>query len=222
VEILTVLAIATILASISVTSFSQLQSAKIGDASSLFSDYLREAQTFARASNSYVWVGFNQANNTSPLEVIAVQGTTGASTDLATTNGATQTLLRLVARPLILQGVVLDSYPSTNPQLPALPQEPTGTTVVSPISSATTLGYKGTFVFTVSGAKQTFSNTIGFTPRGEAFMSNPNTLVHWLQIGLAPYHYQASTGTMPSGQQPTNFGVLYMAGLSGEVNVFRP
>ncbi len=207
-EILTVLAIAGILASLSFPAFSGIQSAKFGDSVSTLSDFLKQAQTVARASNSYVWIGF--AQNGADLEVVALAGTTGLSTDLSNNQ------VRLLARPLRLADVVLDS----SGKLPVEPQSPSSS-LVSLVGSST-VNSSGTFTCTIGGATGTFSHAIGITPRGEAYLSNPNTFVHWIQIGLAPYPYNSTSGQMPTGQSPSNFGELFLAGLTGNVDVVRP
>ena len=208
VEILTVLAIATLLASLSFPALSGIQSSRLGDSISELSDYVKVAQTVARSSNSYVWIGF--AQHTNNLEVVALQGLTGVSTDL------TNNQVQLLSKPLNLPNVVLDP----TGKLPTESQAPPSS-LVSMISTSA-LGSSGTFTFTVSGQTQTFSNVIGITPRGEAFLSGPTTFVHWLQIGVAPYPFNSTTGQMPSGKAPSNFAELYLAGLTGEVDVVRP
>jgi prepilin-type N-terminal cleavage/methylation domain-containing protein len=207
VELITVIAIATILASLSFPAFSGIQSAKFSDSVSLLSDYVKQSQVLARSSNSYVWIGF--AQNPQNLEVVALQGTAGLSTDLPGQ-------VRQIARPLYLPNVVLD----TAGKLPSGSQTPGFGTLVS----QSTLGSSsnGQFTWTVGGSARTFGNTIGITPRGEFFLASPSIMVHWVQVGVAPFPYNASSGQMPSGKAPANFGQLFIAGLTGQVDIVRP
>jgi prepilin-type N-terminal cleavage/methylation domain-containing protein len=136
---------------------------------------LEQARTVAMAQNTYVWVGFSPETNAqgnTGLEVMAVKGTTGQSSDLV--NG----LVTPMITPSYYPNIMLSQTVSITGMV-------TGASSVD-ISNSTI----GSFTTNVGGTPHTFVQIIQFSPQSEVHVQS--TLTPWITLGLAPIHGKAS------------------------------
>ncbi len=194
IELLAVMSIMSVMAFTGVMVVGTIaNSESIGETAYNFKALLEQARTVAMAQNTYVWIGFQQTTDSlgnKGVEVVAVKGLTGQSTDLA---GGLVT-------PII--------SPSYFPNILLTPNTSISGMATSSIDvSNSTIG---SYVATVNGSSQSFTQLIQFSPQSETLVQT-NTLTPWITIGLAPAH-----------GQPANVAAVQVAGTTGDVSVFQP
>lgn len=211
-ELLIVIALMVILAVFSTQAVSGLFSAgNVNQAVNGISLTLSQARSYAMAHDTYVWVGFTPSPTASTtLTVGVVGGTAGESTDLTTTSGTP---------PLPNYGPIVraQNYPNfTLTKVTAFNWQneniPAGTDL---LTSGTPSSWSFTETVGSSSTLIKFGSSYGpiiqFDPQGEASVV-AGTLPHWIQFGLQP-NLKASD---------PNVAVIQVAGLSGQIQVFRP
>jgi len=156
---------------------------------------LEQARSYAMTKNTYVWVGFRQNGDRYAVAVVASRD---GLENLAAAN------LVSIHRGLNLEQTTLSG------SLPAYGNRPDTNAGVTQLTAAQT---SDTFTARVGGVPLTFSNTLlVFNPRGEARASQ--TLDRWVEIGIQPMR-----GSVADIQ---NTAAIQVAGLSGQVRIFRP
>jgi Tfp pilus assembly protein FimT len=209
VELLVVMALATVLGIIAIPAISGTTMAgSVNQAVTDISLSIEQARAYAMAHDTYVWMGLAPSQDSQTTLIVGmVAGTTGSPGDLGTANYIP------VAR--------LQRYPNFDlASVSTVEASTTSTSWSTTIPSGTEATALSTSTLTP------FSQTIGvnnvafprgsilqFDPLGEASITAPGLLQipHWIQFGL-----QRQNGG--SG----NVAVIQIAGLSGQVQVFRP
>jgi type II secretory pathway pseudopilin PulG len=177
---------------------------------------LDTARTYAKANNTYAWVGFleeNVANPASPntdtpkvgrliMSIVAskdgtnVYGSTGAATIDATKLIQLGKLIKIenVHVPLFVLGTgagdTFDARPSPSPASDANNSRFGELNAVSPNTAPLTTPHN--FQYPVANpapaAQYTFSRLLEFTPRGESRMIGDSVMRRVVEIGLLPTH----------------------------------
>jgi prepilin-type N-terminal cleavage/methylation domain-containing protein len=209
VEVMVVMAIIVILAALSTPVVSSLFAAGNANQSvNGISLTLDQARTYAMSHNTYVWVGLMQDSVTQTLTVGMLAGTSGRSSDLA--SSATVPIAKLQNYPFASIATV-GQVEKTNPNSSWTSDLPSGTDLVSPspFTGYTERRADGTtFDFSAGGW------VLQFDPQGGANIDAGKALPHWIQFGLQPLR-----GTRDNSP---NVAVIQVAGVSGQVRVFRP
>ncbi len=212
VELLVVLAIIVLLASLTVPAISALQKSNdLNAATSSVQGILDEARTFAMANNTYVFVGVEETQfvlgNAAPASGsgrVAIQSFSSLDGTMNLAPGN----LHGVTRLQILNGLDLPASLSTNTG--TLAQRPSADYVVGdsgfPTASAT---------FTSQG--YTFSKIIAFDPQGRVHLptSPPVAGLQYLEIDLQP-----ANGSVPVASAK-DVRAIQIDGLTGMVTVYR-
>ncbi|HET6410278.1 MAG TPA: prepilin-type N-terminal cleavage/methylation domain-containing protein [Chthoniobacteraceae bacterium] len=194
VELLAVIAVMVILMALSAPLVGSLRSAGNMNQSVLeVSMFIEQAQAYAMANNTYVWVGFREDATKPSVTIVAVAGTTGVVSDID--NASTR---RVVNKPQEHYNLRLHDV--------------TGLPGMAPADSVSTSDIK-TFLHKVGASSVTFEKVIQFSPHGGARIK-PTAISRWIQIGLQPMN-----GNTPNDK---NMAALQIAGLTGQVRVFRP
>lgn len=197
VELLAVIAVMVLLISLTSPLVGSLRSANAMSRSVLeVSTFMEQAQVYAMANKTYVWVGFYEDTAKPSVTIVAVAGVTGAVSDIAT--AATCRLLNKSQEHYNLRL-------SKVANLSGLPGMP----------SADDIADSGVpeFQQKVGAVTRTFVKVIQFSPQGGARVK-PTTISRWIQIGLQPMN-----GSTPNVK---NIAALQIAGLTGQVRIFRP
>jgi prepilin-type N-terminal cleavage/methylation domain-containing protein len=195
VEMLVVIAIAGILVALSGPALTSLSmSGNVNHAVNGISLDLDEARAYAMSHNTYVWVGFSPNTSTGVLAVGAVAGTTGDAGDLGSPSTYTPITHLQTFNNFSLKSSISISGMASNGQ-------DIGTSTV------------GKFYYQAPGGNTiTFTEILQISPQGEAVINPSGNTPHWIQIGLQP--------TLRSNDP--NVAVFQVAGLTGQVRVFRP
>lgn len=193
VELLIVICIIGLLATLSVPALGSLRSAgNINQASLNVSLMLEQARSYAMANNTYVWVGFDNDEANSRLRVAAVSGLTGASTDIQTSANY---------RPIVKVQTYDNMRLHTVGNLTGMVTD--GALEIS--SSLLKFDQK------VGGQNVTFKNALQFEPSGSVRFNDG--IQRWINVGIQPFI---------NGQgNENNAAVFQVAGLTGELNIFR-
>ena len=187
---------------------------------------LDTARTFAKANNTYVWVGFyeeNVENAASPnvssppwgrviMSVVASKD----GTNIATGGPMPPANLMQVGTQTKVENVHLVAFTDGSGQAPAdtFATRPPVTFNGTQYSLAGMPNSTTPFTYP-AGSPYTFSKAVQFSPRGEAVISNSaqNSLQAAAEIGVQPTHGATLDSTNPVAIQFT--------GLGGNVKIYR-
>jgi len=209
VELLTVISIVAVLASLTVPAIMSM-SVSLGVTQALndVSGSLELAKATAMAQNTYVWVGFANATNSignSELRIGSVRSNDGS-------NNTGSSNLSPIAKLLKIENVQLTSSANLVPT--ALKNLVASTGTGTPVISGTS-----TVSFSVGG--QTFSNSVlVISPQGQSILAPTvtSTTPFTEEVELA---VQPTKGTVVPPSTRDAF-VIWMSGGSGGLRVFRP
>ena len=200
------------------------------------------ARTYAKANNTYTWVGFfeeNVANPVSPnsdspavgrliMSVVASKDGTmlytvpvSAFTLDAPPN---QTALIQVGKLVKIENLHLKTFAaptSTPPPFDKFDTRPVPTSTAQ-IGDITPSSPCLTFHYPVGGSQFTFTKVIQFSPHGEGVVDSSNyfatgaTLAPISEIGVEPTH-----GAVVPSSTPPDVVAIQFTGLGGDVKIYR-
>jgi len=220
IELLSVIAIISVLSGFVVASLPGVKSAQdVTRVAYDVQDILEQARTMAMANNTYTWVGFfeedpNNAGTAGTGQVVisvisSRDGTQTYSTGAAPTALASASLNQ-VSKLLKMPNThlsVLTAAAVTRPSVPA------NTYQVG--NSAFANGTSFTYPIGATTPTYTFTNVIQFNPQGDATRI-ADTPTQWMEIGLIPTH-----GNAPDTANK-NVLAIQISGIGGKVTVYRP
>ena len=194
IELLAVIAVMSLLISLAVPVMSGLQSSgKMNDAVTRVSLMLDQARDYAMAHNSYVWVGFKEADDDGGVQVSAVAGTTGMSTDIGSAG-----TLRQISKVELFDRI---KYRNGSGDL-------SGMETANNVSESKI----GTFNQSKQGKTIQFNHIVQFSPSGEARVGVDQPK-RWIEVGFQPSVGDATNGDVAA---------LQISATSGQVRIFRP
>jgi hypothetical protein len=158
------------------------------------SSILEQAQSYAMAHNTYVWVGFNEDVANRKMTVSAIAGTTGAANDIAVAGN-----LRAVIKQQTYENLRLQ----TDEELAEIDLK--GMQAGKNVTKSSV----GNF----TQGSTTFASVIEFSPLGGARIES-GPMSRWIQLGLQ--------GMNGAHVEKNNVAALQLAGLTGQVRIFRP
>ena len=201
---------------------------------------LDTARTYAKANNTYTWVGFfeeNVANPASPnpdtpavgriiISIVASKnGTmlyTGNLASSVTLDGPpNQTALLQVGKLTKIDNVHLKTFlaATATPPPDSFDTRPAATSTAAQIGDTTPPSPALTFHYPVgtSPGQYAFTKAIQFSPRGECVITNTNyTSARVAEIGLMPTH-----GAAVPSPTPPNLVAVQINGFAGDVRIYR-
>lgn len=233
-ELLVVIAIIAILMVLIAPAFTTIKSGNdVTSAAYTIKGVLDQARTYAKANNTYTWVGFyeeNTANPASPNSTTPAVGRVIMSivaskdgTNVATSGTIDPTTLVQVGKLTKIDNVHLVTFPDATATPPPItfntrpPVTFSGTqySLASMPSSATPFQYP--VGNPTPAANYTFLKAVQFSPGGEARIENntnsPQTVA---EIGLEPTH-----GAAIPNPTPANLVAIQFTGEGGNVKVYR-
>ena len=216
----------------------------ITSAAYTISGVLDQARTYAKANNTYVWVGFYEENTTATaptnnpppypgkgrLLVATVCSTDGTQIFQDSDPAAPLPANRIsrLGRLITIEGVHLTDIgnPSPTPNPTPTPDTLAARPAVPYIDNSPNDHYNrvssdsaDTTKFTFTAQNYTFYKAIRFSPRGEANMNNTNDLGSPLkragEIGVKPTH-----GTIVD-TNAANLVAIQLTGVGGNVKIYR-
>jgi prepilin-type N-terminal cleavage/methylation domain-containing protein len=194
---------------------------------------LDTARTYAKANNTYTWVGFFEEDVSQPSSnpaaagigrlVMSIVASKDGTTVYDPNNLATidPTKLTQVGKLTKIENVHLwthtDTPSGTGSTFDTRPNVASAYCVgnSSPTNSATSFQYP--LGNPAPSAQYTFVKAVQFSPRGEARINNnSNSLQTVAEVGLEPTHGAAASASIPA-----NVLVVQCTGLGGDVRIYR-
>jgi prepilin-type N-terminal cleavage/methylation domain-containing protein len=240
-ELLIVVGIIAVLLVLLAPAFTTIKSGTdVTSAAYAIKGVLDTARTYAKANNTYTWVGFYEEDTTATAPTNNRPAYPGKGRVLLATVGSKDGTkifddsdpaaalppdrIKQIGKLVKIEGIHLTDLgnPSPTPNPTPIPDtlraRPfTPYTEGSPfdhfnrISSDST----DTTLFTFAAQNYTFYKTIRFNPRGEANINSTYTVKHEGEIGVKPTH-----GTTVDTNTP-NVVAIQFSGLGGDVKIYR-
>jgi len=188
---------------------------------------LDTARTYAKANNTYTWVGFYEEDvSQSPgtagvgrivMEIVASKD----GTNVATSNPIPATSLIQVGKLTKVDNVHVTAFPDgsgaspgwTFDTRPPVTFNGTQYSLANFLQNSNTLN-QTSFTYPV-GSPYIFSTAVQFSPRGEAQINN-NSLQTAAEIGVEPTH-----GAVVPSPAPANLVAIQFTGVGGNVTIYR-
>jgi prepilin-type N-terminal cleavage/methylation domain-containing protein len=240
-ELLIVVGIIAVLMVLIVPAFTSLKSAgDVTSAAYTIKGVLDTARTYAKANNTYTWVGFYEedttattpTNNNPPYPgkgrvLLATVGSKDGTKIFEDTDPAASlppSRITQIGKLARIEGLHLTDIgnpsPTPNPTpisdtVPARPYTPY--TEGSPLDHFNRISSDSsdTTLFPFAAQNYTFYKTIRFSPRGEANINSTYTLKHEGEIGIKPTH-----GITVDASSP-NVVAIQFTGVGGNVKIYR-
>jgi prepilin-type N-terminal cleavage/methylation domain-containing protein len=240
-ELLIVVGIIAILLVLIAPAFTNIKSAgDVTSAAYTIKGVLDTARTYAKANNTYTWVGFYEEDATAPtptnnnppypgkgrvlIAIVASKDGTKIFEDTDPATALPPDRIRQVGKLVKVEGVHLTDIgnPSPTPNPTPIPdtllaRPYTPYTEGSPFDNFNRIGSDSSdsTLFPFAAQNYTFYKTIRFNPRGEANINSTYTVKHQGEIGAKPTH-----GTTVDTNSP-NVVAIQFSGLGGNVKIYR-
>jgi prepilin-type N-terminal cleavage/methylation domain-containing protein len=221
-ELLIVVGIIAVLLVLIVPAFTTIKSGgDVTSAAYTVKGALDTARTYAKANNTYTWVGFAgsigpnlPANVTGEVEVAIVASKDGTNLWSAN-NSLPAASLTQVGKMITLNNIHIGD--TGVPQNNGTEFESRATVDVDHrISTSANTPYP----FTVQGT--TFNKWIQFSPRGEALVHGGNfSIVKAAEVGVLPTHGTALAVTQNGNLWLGNVVAIQVGGFTGDVKIYR-
>jgi prepilin-type N-terminal cleavage/methylation domain-containing protein len=200
---------------------------------------LDTARTYAKANDTYTWVGFYEENTENPaspnsdtpavgriiMSIVASKdgtmlytGHLGSPVNLDPANSGT---LLQVGKLVKIDNLHLKTFaaPTSTPPPDTFDTRPAATSTASQIGDNAPPNPSLTFHYPVgsSSPQYTFVKAAQFSPRGECIITNSNyTPARIAEIGLVPTH-----GATAPTSTPPNVAAVQINGFAGDVKIYR-
>lgn len=231
VELLVVMAIMAILASIILVSVSGMKSSRdLYKAAYDVQGMLEQSRTYSMANDTYTWLGFFEEDPNTPgtagigqVVMCAVASNSGTNPDLPASpitqlpaSGLIQ-VTKLTKIPNVHLAVIPTAAvtrPALSATTPANYQVCSGS-FQNPASPNSSYFLFPTTAASSSAAQYTFNQVIQFSPQGDAtrIADYPTQL---MEVGLQPTHGDVI------GTTGSNYAVIQVTGIGGQVITYRP
>ena len=231
IELLVVIGIIGLLMVLIVPAFTSLRSGTdVTSAAYTIKGVLDTARTYAKANNTYVWVGFFEENISNPpnagigrivMSIVASRdGTMLYTPPLITLVTLTPANLLQVGKLAKIDNVHLKSFanPTVTPPPDTFDTRPAVASTAAQIGDTAPPNPSLSFQYPLgSSAQYTFVKAVQFSPRGEAVIDNSNyTLAPISEIGVEPTHGAAVPASVPA-----NVVAVQFTGVGGDVRIYR-
>ena len=239
VELLIVIGIIAVLLVLIAPAFTSLKSAgDVTSAAYTIKGVLDTARTYAKANNTYTWVGFYEEDVSQPATTVGVgrivmsivaskDGTTVYDPNNLTTINLTK--LIQVGKLTKIENVHLatftDGLGTTGSAFDTRPAVTYDTARIGdqtpPNASLTPFQYP--VGNPAPSAQYTFVKAVQFSPRGEAEIDNTNyTLKTVAEVGIVQTHGNVAPTPSPGPRQyPGNVVAIQFTGVGGDVKIYR-
>ncbi len=235
-ELLIVVGIIGLLMVLMVPAFTTIRSGTdVTSAAYTIKGVLDTARTYAKANNTYTWVGFYEENVSNPSSpntdtpavgrvIMSIVASTDGTTVYDPNNLAKIDTTRLiqVGKLIKIENVHLATFTDGSSTGSTFDARPAVTYQTARIGDTTPPDPSLTpFQYPVGSpeppAQYTFVKAVQFSPRGEARIDNTNyTLKAVAEIGLEPTH-----GATAPASVPANVVAIQFTGVGGDVRIYR-
>jgi prepilin-type N-terminal cleavage/methylation domain-containing protein len=240
-ELLIVVGIVAVLMALITPAFTSIKGGgDVTNAAYTIKGVVDTARTYAKANNTYTWVGFYEedvsGSSTSPatsgvgrlvMSIVASKdGTmlyTGNLTSPVILDGSpNQTALSQIGKLVKIDNLHLTTFSAptqTPPPLDTFDTRPAATSTAAQIGDTTPPNPALTFHYPVgtSPGQYAFTKVIQFSPRGETVVTNNSyTFAPFSEIGVEPTH-----GAAVPVSTPANVVAVQLNGFAGDVKIYR-
>jgi prepilin-type N-terminal cleavage/methylation domain-containing protein len=187
---------------------------------------LDSARTYAKANNTYTWVGFagsigdTVTGNVALVVVASKDGTDlGTSVNQAGNRVDITAGLRPIGKVMRLDNAHIGDTGTPQPSPSPAPEFETRTSVnVNYRVGASGSQYNSDYYFIEQGTQ--FDRWIRFSPRGEAVVKGGATqITQYAEVGLLPTHGASLAATVDPASG--NLVAIQISGLAGNVRIYR-
>jgi prepilin-type N-terminal cleavage/methylation domain-containing protein len=239
-ELLIVVGIIAVLLVLLAPAFTNIKSAgDITSAAYTIKGMLDTARTYAKANNTYTWVGFFEEDVSQSSTTPATPGTgrlvipivasrdgtmlyTGNLTNPVTLDPAGSTTLSQVGKLTKIDNLHLQTFPNptaTPPPFDTFDTRRPADSAAAKIGDTTPLNPALTFHYPVgsSSSQYTFVKVVQFSPRGEGVITNSNyTMARVSEVGCEP-----TRGATTPASIPPNVVAIQFGGFGSNVQIYR-
>jgi prepilin-type N-terminal cleavage/methylation domain-containing protein len=224
VELLVVIGMMVLLSSLAIPALESLKKAdSLNSATASVATLLDEARAYAMAHNTYVFIGFEETNFSTPTTQaqtvgtgrVAVQAFSSIDGTLnlgaSTSNGTPPSNLTAIIRAQIFDN--LDLPASISSSSSGLTNRPSGDYIVGSSSFPAFPSGSG-----ITSGKFSFSKVIAFDPQGQLHLpatSPPQTGMQYLEIDMQ----QSNGAAVPNAAH--DLSAIQIDGLTGAVTIYR-
>jgi prepilin-type N-terminal cleavage/methylation domain-containing protein len=240
IELLVVISIISLLMVLLAPAFTSLRSGTdVTSAAYTIKGVLDTARTYAKANDTYTWVGFYEENVSNPsspntdtpavgrviMSMVASKdgtmlytGTLGSPVTLDPPSSATLIQVGKLAK---IDNLHLKTFPApaATPPPDTFDTRPAVSSTAAQIGDTSPPNPSITFHYPVgsSSPQYTFVKVVQFSPRGEGVIDNSNyTLAPVSEIGVEPTH-----GATVPASIPANVVAVQFTGIGGNVKIYR-
>jgi prepilin-type N-terminal cleavage/methylation domain-containing protein len=217
-ELLIVIGIIALLLVLIAPAFTTIKSGTdVTSAAYTITGALETARTYAKANNTYTWVGFAGsigATITGQVQLVIVASKDG--TDLGTSNPGTSDITAGVTP--VGKLVKIDNIDIGNTGAPTSD----GTEFESrpAVDDAYRVSSSGDTHYPFTAQQVTFNRWIRFSPRGEAVVKGGDTqIAHYAEVGVLPTHGTTLAATINPASG--NLVAIQISGFGGNVRIYR-
>jgi len=239
IELLVVVGIIALLLVLMAPAFTYIKGGTdVTSAAYTIQGVLDAARTYAKASNTYTWVGFFEEDAPPPAGPSAIPGTGRVVMSIVASKDGTmiytgnlssaftldaspnQAALIQVGKLTKIDNVHLKTFtvPTATPPPDTFDTRPAVASTASQIGDTAPPNPSLTFHYPVgtSPGQYTFTKIVQFSPRGEGVIDNSNyTLASVSEIGVQPTHGTTVDTTS------TNLVAIQFTGIGGNVRIYR-
>jgi prepilin-type N-terminal cleavage/methylation domain-containing protein len=213
-ELLVVIGIIAILMVLLAPAFTTLKSAgDVTNAAYTIKGVLEQARTYARANNTYTWVGFAGSVGTNvtgqvSIAIVASNDGTQLGTDSTTISPLPASSITQIGKLITVANAHIgDTGVPTNDGT-EFENRPN-------VAAAYRVSSSGASAHPFTVQQTTFNRWIQFSPRGEAVVKGGTTqIAHDAEVGLLPTHGSALAVT-------PNIAAIQITGFSSNVRIYR-
>ena len=231
-ELMFVIGIVVLVAAFIAPAFTALRGAgDVTNAAYTIKGVLDQARAYAKANNTYTWVGFFEENVASTTPGTAgvgrlVMSVVASNDGTMLYTGTLSSVVTLTPANLIQLGKLtkIDNLhlktlaaPTATPPPDAFDTRPAVNSTAAQIGDTTPPSPSLRFQYPLgSTAQYTFSKVVQFGPHGEGVIDNSNyTFAPVSEIGLQPAHGSTADTASP------NMAAVQFTGMAGNVKIYR-
>jgi prepilin-type N-terminal cleavage/methylation domain-containing protein len=232
IELMIVVGIIAVLLVLIAPAFTNIKSGTdVTSAAYTIQGVLDTARTYAKANNTYTWVGFYEEDVAQPSTSPATAGTGRLVMSTVASKDGTMLYTGNLSSPVILNDstklaqvgklakidnlhLTTFSAPAGTPPPETFDRRPAVASTASQIGDTVPPNPSLTFYYPVGGSQYPFVKVVQFSPRGEAVITNSNYAMATVsEIGAQPTHGTTLDSTNPVAIQFT--------GIGGDVKIYR-